>query len=80
VLSPGHPSETVGAGNQARLISSLDGETRFRRGLAIAIALLVPDGTPSFPIDGPARVRSLSGSVRGHNVADRAGAILPGHL
>ncbi|KPF63075.1 hypothetical protein IP79_10990 [Porphyrobacter sp. AAP60] len=27
----GHPSETVGEGNMAFLISSLDGETRFRR-------------------------------------------------
>ncbi len=27
--SGGHPSETVGAGNRACLISSLDGETRY---------------------------------------------------
>jgi hypothetical protein len=59
---PRHPSETVGDRDLPVLMSSLDGETRFSRGAHVNVdALHVPDGTPSFPIDGLARASEPHG-------------------
>lgn len=64
-----HPSETVGEGNLALLISGLDGEKSLLRPRSTRGAVLTALLRTSFPIGGLARVAIAAWT----NVAGRAG-------